>query len=358
MADPRFFTNQGPFKLADLARAADAELGPNADPERLVRDVAPLDAAGPDELSFLDNTKYVEIFRASKAGACVVAAKFAGDAPAGMAILLSERPYRSYAQIARTFYPRRSADASARHPSAVIDPAATVGEGCEIGAHAVVSAGAAIGAGVTIGAGAVIGDAVTVGAETEIGANSSLSHCDVGARCLLHPGVRIGQRGFGFDMSPEGHLDVPQLGRVIVGDDVEIGANTTIDRGAIEDTIVGDGAKLDNQIQIAHNVVIGAHTVMAALTGVSGSTEIGSRCLIGGGCLIAGHLSICDDVTLAAGTGVASSVDKPGAYGGYPANADEISRWRRNVVRYSQLDEMARRLRKLERRFKSFAGDE
>jgi len=321
MADPRFFTNQGPFKLADLARAADAELGPNADPERLVRDVAPLDAAGPDELSFLDNTKYVEIFRASKAGACVVAAKFAGDAPAGMAILLSERPYRSYAQIARTFYPRRSADASARHPSAVIDPAATVGEGCEIGAHAVVSAGAAIGAGVTIGAGAVIGDAVTVGAETEIGANSSLSHCDVGARCLLHPGVRIGQRGFGFDMSPEGHLDVPQLGRVIVGDDVEIGANSCIDRGSGPDTVIGDGCKIDNLVQIGHNVQLGKGCVVVAQAGIAGSAHLEDFVVLAAQSGIGGHITIAAGAQIAARRGVMRDTAPGDRLAGNPAIA-------------------------------------
>lgn len=319
MADPRFFHNQGPLKLGDLARIADAELGPGSDPELLIQDVAALDTAGPDALSFLDNIKYVDAFRNSNAGACVVAAKFADDAPSGMALLLSERPYRSYAHIARAFYPSASADSSDHHPRAVIDPSALIGGGCTLGANAVIAAEVILAAGVRIGAGAVIGHAVSVGAETEIGANTSLSHCEIGARCLLHPGIRIGQRGFGFDMSPEGHLDVPQLGRVIVGDDVEIGANSCIDRGSGPDTIIGDGCKIDNLVQIGHNVHLGAGCVVVAQSGIAGSAHLEDFVILAGQSGIAGHLRIAAGTQIAARSGVMRDTEPGAKLAGNPA---------------------------------------
>ena len=319
MADPRFFRNHGPLKLGDLARAAGAELGPNADPDMLIQDVAPLDIAGPETLSFLDNPKYVESFRESKAGACVVAEKFAGDAPSGMALLLSERPYRSYAHIAHAFYPVAHPQTSDHHPSAVIDPTAVIGEGCAIGANAVISARAELGDRTMIGAGAVIGEAVTIGAETEIGANSSLSHCEIGGRCLLHPGVRIGQRGFGFDMSPEGHLDVPQLGRVIVGNDVEIGANSCIDRGSGPDTVVGDGCKIDNLVQIGHNVRLGKGCVVVAQSGIAGSAHLEDFVVLAAQSGVAGHIRIAPGTQIAARSGAMRDTEPGAKLAGNPA---------------------------------------
>jgi UDP-3-O-[3-hydroxymyristoyl] glucosamine N-acyltransferase len=321
MADPRFFDTQGPFTLAELARTANAELGPNSNPEQLIHDVAPLDTAGPDALSFLDNPKYVDAFRNSKAGACVVAAKFAGDAPSGMGLLLSERPYRSYAHIAQAFYPRVHAETSDHHPSAFIDPTATIGKDCMIGANAVISAKAQLGDRAIVGAGAVIGDAVTVGAETEIGANTTLSHCEIGAQCLLHPGVRIGQRGFGFDMSAEGHLDVPQLGRVIVGNDVEIGANSCIDRGSGPDTVVGDGCKIDNLVQIGHNVHLGRGCVVVAQSGIAGSAHLEDFVVLAAQAGIAGHIRIAAGTQIAARSGAMRDTQPGDKLAGNPAIA-------------------------------------
>jgi len=319
MADPRFFHNQGPIKLAELARVGGAELSPDADPDRLIHDVAPLDTAGPEALTFLDNPKYVEAFRESNAGACVVAAKFAGDAPGNMALLLSEQPYRSYARIAHAFYPNTSAEASDHHSSAVIDPSATIGEGCTIGANAVIAAKVILADNVRIGAGAVVDRAVSVGAGTEIGANTSLSHCEIGAHCLLHPGVRIGQRGFGFDMSPEGHLDVPQLGRVIIGNDVEIGANSCIDRGSGPDTIIGDGCKIDNLVQIGHNVHLGKGCVVVAQGGIAGSAHLEDFVILAGQSGIAGHLRIAAGTQIAARSGVMRDTEPGAKLAGNPA---------------------------------------
>lgn len=319
MADPRFFNNHGPFKLKELARIADAELAPDSDLERLFHDVAPLDAAGPDALSFLDNPKYIDSFRKSNAGACVVAAKLAGDAPSTMALLLSDQPYRSYAHIARAFYPGVGAETPSHHPSAVIDPTATIGDGCTIGANAVVGAGAVLGDRVGVGAGTVIDRAVSVGAESEIGSNASLSHCEIGARCLLHPGVRIGQRGFGFDMSPEGHLDVPQLGRVIIGNDVEIGANSCIDRGSGPDTIIGDGCKIDNLVQIGHNVHFGKGCVVVAQVGVAGSAHLEDFVVLAGQSGVAGHIRIAAGTQLAARSGVMRNTEPGAKLAGNPA---------------------------------------
>lgn len=319
MADPRFFHNQGPLKLGELARLADAELGPNSDPELLIHDVAPLDVAGPDALSFLDNTKYVDAFRTSNAGACVVAAKFADDAPGGMALLLSDRPYRAYAHIARAFYPNAPAGRSNHHPSAIIDSSATIGDGCTIGVNAVIAAEVVLGKQVRVGAGAVVDRAVSIGDETDIGANTSLSHCRIGARCLLHPGVRIGQRGFGFDMSAEGHLDVPQLGRVIVGNDVEIGANSCIDRGSGPDTVVGDGCKIDNLVQIGHNVHLGKGCVVVAQSGIAGSAHLEDFVVLAGQSGVAGHIRIAAGTQIAARSGVMRDTEPGAKLAGNPA---------------------------------------
>jgi len=319
MADPRFFHNQGPIKLGELARLADAELHPNADPDRLIKDVAPLDTAGPYALSFLDNPKYVEAFRSSNAGACVIAAKFADDAPSGMALLLSKQPYRSYARIAHAFYPDTQEGPSDHHPSAIIDASAIIGDGCKIGANAVIAAGVELGERVRLGAGVVVDPAVSIGANTIIGANTSLSHCEIGARCLLHPGVRIGQRGFGFDMSPEGHLDVPQLGRVIIGNDVEIGANSCIDRGSGPDTIIGDGCKIDNLVQIGHNVHLGKGCVIVAQGGIAGSAHLEDFVVLAGQSGIAGHLRIAAGTQIAARSGVMRDTEPGAKLAGNPA---------------------------------------
>ena len=307
MADPRFFQVQEPRSLGDLAEIAGAELAPGADAGRLVSDVAPLETAGPEQLSFLDNKRYLPAFQASAAGACIVEPAFAERAPDGMALLLSENPYKAYALVAQAFYPPARAEAGV-HDTAVIDPSAKIGEGAAVGPYAVIGPEVEIGAGCDIGPHVVIGRGVVVGEGTKIGSGASLSHCIVGKRCQLHAGARIGNRGFGFTLDPEGYMDVPQLGRVIIGDAVEIGANSTIDRGAGPDTVIGSGARIDNLIQIGHNVEIGKGCVLVAQSGVAGSSKLGDYVMVGAQGGIAGHLTIGKGAQIAAQSGVMRDV--------------------------------------------------
>jgi UDP-3-O-[3-hydroxymyristoyl] glucosamine N-acyltransferase len=318
MADPRFFANAGPFTLGELARRGGAELGQGADAGRRITDVAPLDTAGADHISFLDNRKYIDAFANSRAGACVVNAAVAGRAPPGMALLLAPDPYRSYAKIARAFYPVPPPEAgvSAR---AVVDSEAVLGEGCRIEPGAVIGARAEIGARCHVGANAVVGSGVVTGDDCVIGSGATVSHALLGDRVNIYPGARIGQDGFGFAMGAEGHLKVPQLGRVVIGDDVEIGANTTIDRGAGPDTVIGAGTKIDNLVQIGHNVQIGRGCVIVAQVGISGSTRIDDFAALGGQAGLTGHLKIGAGARIAAQAGVMKDVPPGATVAGAPA---------------------------------------
>jgi UDP-3-O-[3-hydroxymyristoyl] glucosamine N-acyltransferase len=319
MADRRFAEAAGPFTLGALAKAASAQLWPaDADPERMVHDVAPLDEAGADDISFLDNRAYLPAFRTSRAGACIVRPAHIGDAPPGMVLLLTEQPYMAYAEVANLFYPERPPEPGI-DPSAHVAPDATVPASCRVDPGAVIEPGVALGERVHVGANTVIGRNVTIGDDTVIGANATLSHCLIGARCLIHPGVRIGQRGFGFAMSPSGHRRIPQVGRVIVGNDVEIGANTCIDRGAGPDTVIGDGVMIDNQVQIGHNVRIGRGCVLVAQAGVAGSTILEDFVVLAAQSGVAGHLTIGKGAQIAAASGVMRDVPPGGRYGGTPA---------------------------------------
>lgn len=318
MADRRFFDNAGPFTLAELARIAEAEPSAGADGTRRFCDVAPLDAAGPDDVGFLDNRRYLGQFAASKAGACIVAPEFADRAPAGMLLLLTPRPYRGYAKVAQAFYPLPRPRPGV-HPSAVVDPTASIGEGSEIGPGVVIEAGAEIGRGCRVEANAVVGAAVVVGDGTVIGPNASLAYCTVGRACQIHAGARLGTRGFGFSMDPEGFVDVPQLGRVIVGDGVEIGANTTIDRGAGPDTVIGAGAKIDNLVQIGHNVRIGRGCVLVAQSGVAGSTVLQDFVAVAAQAGVSGHLKVGTGAQIGAKSGVMRDVPAGVAVLGSPA---------------------------------------
>jgi UDP-3-O-[3-hydroxymyristoyl] glucosamine N-acyltransferase len=318
MADPRFHRNIGPLTLGRIAELAGAALAPGADAARPMRDVAPLDTAGPEELSFLDNPRYAAAFAASRAGACIVAPAQAARAPAGMALLLSPTPYKAYALAARAFYPRPQ-PVPGIAPSATVDPTAQLGTGVAIAAGTVIGPQARIGDRAAIGAHAVIDSAVEIGDDALIGPHVVLSHCLIGARVTLHPGVKIGQDGFGFAPDPKGHVKVPQLGRVIIGDDCDIGANTTIDRGAGPDTEIGAGTWIDNLVQIGHNVRIGRGCIIVAQVGISGSTRIGDFVVIGGQTGVAGHLTIGDGARLAAQTGLMHDVPPGATFCGSPA---------------------------------------
>lgn len=318
MADPRFYAVAGPFTLGQLADIAGAEIADAGAAEVTFADVAPLSAAGARDVSFLDNRRYLDAFRKSRAGACLVSREAAPAAPPGMRLLIAKDPYRSYAKVAAAYYPPSPPDPGI-HPAAAVAPDARLGEGCRIDAGAVVGARAEIGRRCRIGATAVIGEGVVIGDDCSVGPGASLSHAIVGVRTIIHGGARIGQDGFGFALGAGGHLKVPQLGRVLIGDDVEIGANTTIDRGAGPDTVVGDGTKIDNLVQIAHNVSIGRGCVIVAQVGISGSTRIGDFVMLGGQAGLTGHLVVGDGAKVAAQAGVMRDIEPGTTVGGSPA---------------------------------------
>lgn len=262
--------------------------------------------------------------------------------------LVHPNPYLAYA-LASKLFDARPVAAPGVHPSAVIAEGVTLAEGVSIAANVVIESGSEIRSGAVIGASSVIGAGSIIGENTELRANVTVYHgVTIGRDCMIHSGVVIGSDGFGFAPKGPGWEKIAQIGGVIVGDRVEIGANTTIDRGALDDTIIGSDVILDNQIQIAHNVVVGDYTAIAACTGIAGSTRIGQHCIIGGGCGISGHLEITDHVHLTGMTMVTKSVSEPGVYSS-GTSFETNSQWRKNVARFRQLDELARRLRKLEK---------
>ena len=269
-------------------------------------------------MTFLDNRKYLEAFARSRAGAAFVADRVIGKAPAGMALLIARDPYKAFARAAQAFYPVKPVTPR-RAPSAVIDPGASVPPDCDIADHVVIEAGVRLGARCQIGPNTVIAAGVELGEDCRVGANVTLSHCLIGARVVLHPGVRIGQPGFGFAPDPEAPVKIPQLGRVIVGDDADIGANTTIDRGSGHDTVIGPGTMIDNLVQIAHNVVLGRGCILAAQVGIAGSTRVGDFVMLGGQAAIGGHLKIGSGARIAATSGVMRDVAAGETVCGSPA---------------------------------------
>jgi len=319
------------------------------DPDTEVSRVATLAAADRESLSFFTNPVYRPALAATRAAAVILHPRDAGASP--VPVLLHSNPYVIYARIAALLHPPPPAEAGV-HPAAVVAAGVKIPDSCAIGPGAVLEAGVVIGDRTVVGPKAVLGAGARVGTDSRIMAGVVIyPGVRMGSRCIVHAGAIIGSDGFGFARDADGsQVKVPQLGGVVLGDDVEIGANTTIDRGAIEDTVIGDGVKLDNQIQVGHNVRIGAHTVIAAQCGISGSTTIGSRCIIGGQAGFAGHISVADDVVIGGGASVVGSITVPGIYGGGATPADSLQRWRRNMVRFGQLDELARRLRELEKR--------
>lgn len=340
MADPRFFDRAGPFSLAELSRIAEATLSPDVDPSRLIHDVGPLDTAGPDQLSFLDNRRYADSFSQTRAGACLVHPDLASRAPQGTVLLLTRKPYRGYALCAQAFYPA-AAEGGEVSALAHIDPTATVGPGCSIAAGVVIEAGAEIGPRCRIGANAVIGRNVQIGADCTVGACASLTHCILGQRVYVYTGARIGQDGFGFAMDAVRHVRVPQLGRVLIEDDVEIGANVTIDRGAGPDTIIGRGSMIDNLVQIGHNVQLGPGCVIVAQAGISGSTRLDHHVVLAAQGGIAGHLTIGAGARIAAQSGIMRDVPAGQEVMGSPAVPI-----REFFRRFATLDRISRRKEK------------
>ena len=334
MVDRRFFANNGPFTAENIAAVTGTSLLNPADASRSFADVAPLDRASENDISFFDNAKYLEQFTNSRAGLCFLRAKYAELAPKTMIALITEDPYRCYALAAQCFYPTPK-PASGISERAHIDPSAVLGENIAIGPGAVIGANVTIGNRSAIGANAVIGDGVIIGEDTNIGPISTITQSIIGNRVTIHRGVHVGQDGFGFALGRDGHIKVPQLGRVIVGDDVEIGSGTTIDRGTGPDTIIGDGAKIDNLVQIGHNVHIGKRAVIVAQVGISGSTRVGDGAVLGGQVGLAGHLKIGAGARVAAQSGVMNDIPAGSSYGGSPAIP--VLDWHRQTVAVSRL---------------------
>ena len=306
-----------------------------------VHGVATLANAGNGQLAFLANPRYRSQLAASQASIIVLREEDAAAAP--NTALIARDPYTTFAKIAALFE-SRPAHAAGIHPSAAIDPHASIAASACIGPFVVVGANSRIGEGCVIGPGCVIGEDCEVGAGSELGARVTLvTRVRLGQRVRIHPGAVLGADGFGLAMDAGHWIKVPQLGGVVIGDDCEIGANTTIDRGALGDTVLEEDVRLDNQIQIGHNVHIGAHTAMAGCSAAAGSAKIGRYCLIGGAAGVLGHLEICDKVTITAMSLVTHSIREPGEYSSGTPLTDNRT-WRKNAARFKQLDSLARRL--------------
>jgi UDP-3-O-[3-hydroxymyristoyl] glucosamine N-acyltransferase len=337
-------TKRTTYKLGDFVRLLGGELIGNAG--IAIRQVATLESATRGEISFVAQTRYLALLESTNASAVIVGND--GRDATKLPRIVCANPYAYYAAVAQLLNPDPPVVAGI-DKCAVVRKSARVAKSACIGPCAVIEAGAQIGAKAVIGAGCYVGAGSRIGATTRLYPGVTVYHgCSIGERCILHSGVVIGADGFGIANEAGVWKKIPQIGGVTIGDDVEIGANTTIDRGALEDTVIGNGAKLDNQIQVAHNVSIGEHTAIAACVGIAGSARIGNHCTLGGASMIYGHITIADNVSVSAGTLIMKSLDEPGTYTGvYPFTSHQ--RWLRNAAQLRQLDELAKRVRDLER---------
>ncbi len=316
----------------------------------LIYGIRTLSVAGPNDISFLSNSKYRAQLSATRAAAVILGPQ--DQTATNIPRIVADNPYAYMAKVSALFHPPVRPPVGI-HPSAVVDATAKIAPDAAIGPHAVVAAHAVIGSGVIVGAGCYVGAAVVIGAQTCLKAGVTIyPACQLGQRGIYHSGVVIGADGFGLAPENGRWLKVPQVGRVVIGDDVEIGANTTIDRGALEDTVIEDGVKLDNQIQIAHNVRIGAHTAIAACVGIAGSTVIGKHCVIGGAAMFVGHITVTDGVTISGGTLVSKSIDTPGTYTAMWAAAPHRE-WLKTVAQLRRLESLTRRVHELEEKIEA-----
>jgi UDP-3-O-[3-hydroxymyristoyl] glucosamine N-acyltransferase len=331
--------------LGEIADHIKADL--HGDPDRPITGINTLQSAKKGELGFLSNRRYSRFLKTTNASAVILSAADLESCPVNALVL--DNPYLGYARAAMLLYPAIQ-PVPGISQSAVIGSAADIKETVFIGHNTVIGDNVVIGSHCHIGAGCVIGDNVSIGENSSLLANVTLiAGVSLGSRVILHPGVVIGSDGFGLARDEDKWVKIPQIGSVRIGDDVEIGANTTIDCGALDDTVIEDGVKIDNQVQIGHNVHIGAHTAIAGCVGIAGSAKIGRRCMIGGAAAIGGHLEIVDDVIITATGAVANSILKPGTYSsGIPVTDNK--RWKRNVVRFQHMDEIVQRLKNIERK--------
>ncbi|VAX06176.1 UDP-3-O-[3-hydroxymyristoyl] glucosamine N-acyltransferase [hydrothermal vent metagenome] len=333
------------YSIAQIAKHLNARI--IGDDSQMITAINSLADALPGEISFLSDKRLQTQLKTTQASAVLLSEAAAEHCP--VTAIIVDNPYAAYARAATLLYPQHF-HIPGIHPEAIVDDNATIDITAWIGPGTVIEANAVIEADAQIGPNCVIGKNVRIGKETTLVASVTITYdCQLGERNLIHPGVVIGSDGFGQANDNGKWLKIPQLGRVIIGDDVEIGSNTTIDRGAIKDTVIENGVRLDNLIQIAHNVHIGADMVMAAQSGISGSTSIGKHCMFGGAVSIAGHLDIADNVILTGRAGVRQSIDEAGIYGsGTPL--EPVKKWMKNAVRFKQLDEMSKRISELEKK--------
>jgi len=350
MSEPAFFRAAVQPSLADIcawtratAAAASSDLA-----TMIVARLAPIEEATADSLAFFENPKYLEALRSTRAMACLVAPRYAAAVPAGTIALVTSDPYRGFATVLSRLYPAALQPGSlfgtsGISPGASVHPEARIETEVSVDPGAVIGPRAEIGSGSVIGPNVVIGPEVRIGRHCSIGAGATITHALIGNRVVIHPGAAIGQDGFGFAPGTVGHAKVPQIGRVIIQDDVEIGANTTIDRGATRDTVIGEGTKIDNLVQIAHNVRIGRHCLIVAQVGISGSTELADFVCVGGQAGLAGHLSIGPAALIAAQAGVIADVPAKARMGGTPAVT--LRAWLRGHAVLHRLAQARRRSR-------------
>jgi UDP-3-O-[3-hydroxymyristoyl] glucosamine N-acyltransferase len=336
MTTRQFFKAPEGLTLGEIAALTGAQPREGARLDQVITNVAPLDLAGADDLSFFDNTKYNDELAATRAGACLISERYEKQAPAGVSVLLAKEPYRAFVIVARKLFPDSLRPSSVFGgqgvaPTASVHPTAVVESGAIVDPGAVIGPDARIGAGTVIGPTAVIGPGVQIGRNSSVGAGSSIIHTLIGDRVIIHPGCRIGQDGFGFLMGADGNLKVPQIGRVIIQDDVEIGAGTMIDRGGIRDTVIGEGTKIDNLVQIGHNVVIGRNCIVVAQSGLSGSVTLEDSVVLGARVGIIEHINVGEGAQLAARSTVLRDVPAGARWAGL-SNAKPIKQYFRELV--------------------------